>query len=114
VARTVAQLAALVERLEDLFAVVSTEARDLRRDLTRADEQLAAARKQIDEERSQARNRDEAVATLRQELAVLRQRFDDQARSHEVWANRAWGFFVVLIGAALSLASGLIVTLARR
>lgn len=48
------------------------------------------------------------------ELAALRQRSDDEVRNRETWANRVWGLFVVLVGAVLSLASGLIVTLARK
>lgn len=53
-------------------------------------------------------------AMVQREVAALRQRSDDQTRQHEAWANRAWGFFLVLIGAVLSLASGLIVALARK
>ena len=48
------------------------------------------------------------------EIPALRQRSDDQTRQTDAWANRAWGLFVVLFSAVLSLASGLIVTLARK
>ncbi len=54
------------------------------------------------------------LAASRQEDAVLRQRMDDQTKRADVWAGRAWALVTVLVGARLSLASGLIVTLARK
>ncbi len=54
------------------------------------------------------------LATLRQENALLRQKLDDHIKRLETWATRAWGLVPVLIGAVLSLAAGLVVTLARR
>jgi hypothetical protein len=54
------------------------------------------------------------LAALRQENAVLRQRIDDHLKRYELWEARRWGFVMALVGAVLSLASGLIVTLARK
>jgi hypothetical protein len=98
------------EKIRELTNAVAT----LTERLDHSREDTAHLRRQLDEERLLGRNRDKAVSALRQENALLRQRFVDQAKRIEVWANRAWGFFVVLVGALLSLASGLIVTLARK
>jgi AcrR family transcriptional regulator len=58
------------------------------------------------------------VAVLRQENAVLRQQHQDHIKQTELQDSRRWGLFIalagVLLGAVLSLASGLIVTLARK
>jgi len=56
----------------------------------------------------------EELAASKQENALLRQQPQDHMKQVEVWDNRRWGLFVLLIGAVLSLASGLIVTLARK
>ncbi len=53
------------------------------------------------------------LSSLRQENAVLRQRLDDHTKRYELWEARRWAFVMALVGAVLSLASGLIVTLAR-
>ncbi len=90
------ELRTVIERIETL----TRDATDSARECT--------------ELRSTAERTRDDHAALRQEIALLRQRFDDQAKRTETWANRAWGFFVVLVGALLSLASGLIVTLARK
>jgi hypothetical protein len=97
-------------KIAELTAMVAT----LTERLDNAVKDNDLLRKLFDEQLGLGRTRDESIADLRRELALLRQRFDDQAKRHEVWANRAWGFFVVLVGALLSLASGLIVTLARK
>lgn len=54
------------------------------------------------------------VATLRTENAVLKSRLDEQTKRFDTWAGRAWTLVTVLVGALLSLAAGLIVTLARK
>jgi hypothetical protein len=54
------------------------------------------------------------VAALRQENAVLRQLVQDHIAQYQEWDRRRWGVLTLLIGAVLSLASGLIVTLARK
>ncbi len=66
------------------------------------------------------RQRDESAALRREltdsirEQALLRQRLDDHLKRVEAWDNRRWGLIVLMAGALLSLASGLIVTLARK
>ena len=54
------------------------------------------------------------IAVLRQEIAVLPQQFQDHLKQVELWDSRRWGLIIPLIGAVFSLASGLIVTLARK
>ena len=56
---------------------------------------------------------EEKCASLATENALLRQKLDDHLKRVELWDGRLWGLIVLLVGAALSLASGLIVTLAR-
>lgn len=54
------------------------------------------------------------LAAARNEMAALRQRSDDQTRQNEASTARLWALLTLCISAALSLASGLIVTLARK
>ena len=77
-------------------------------------EQLAQVRKELEEERATARQRDRELADARQEIALLRQKLDDHLKRVEVWSGRLWALITVLIGAVLTLASGLIVTLAKK
>ena len=54
------------------------------------------------------------LAEARQENAILKQQFQDHIKQVEIWDNRRWTLFVLLVGAVMSLASGLIVALARK
>ncbi|MBA4067008.1 MAG: hypothetical protein C0501_25520 [Isosphaera sp.] len=54
------------------------------------------------------------LAAARQENAVLRQQFQDHLAQYQEWDRRRWGLIVLLIGTVFSLASGLIVTLAKK
>jgi chromosome segregation ATPase len=56
----------------------------------------------------------EAIAGLRREIAVTNQKLENLTKHVDEWDRRWWGLVVLLVGAALSLASGLIVTLGRR
>jgi chromosome segregation ATPase len=82
---------------------------------------LSTLTERIDNVRNQIRDlhsfRDRSADDLnglRRELDMLKQRLDDHLKRMEVWSGRLWALVVVLIGAVLSLASGLIVTLARK
>ena len=77
-------------------------------------EDSALLRRQLDEERALGRERDREIAALRQENALLRQRLDDHLKRVETWSGRLWVLVTVLVGAVLSLASGLIVALAKK
>jgi hypothetical protein len=127
-AKTTAELTALTQLLQDQLAATKAEVTDLwdahsqmldqartaREEQVRSQQEALETRRLLDEERNSGRTRDADLAKLREENSLLRQRFDDQSKRAETWANRAWGFFVVLVGALLTLASGLIVTLARK
>jgi hypothetical protein len=54
------------------------------------------------------------LAEARQEIAVLRQQLQDHVRHTELSDARRWTVILALLGAALSLAGGLIVALARK
>jgi chromosome segregation ATPase len=126
--KTVAQVSAVTDLLTERLGVTDGLVRDLwtrqdksrndvdehRRELVGLRHEVAELRKQLDDERSRWRECDKSLVDLQRDVAALRQRSDDQTRQVEAWANRAWGLFVVLVGAVLSLASGLIVTLARK
>jgi hypothetical protein len=56
----------------------------------------------------------DARAASDRENAALRQQLQDHIAQYQEWDRRRWGLIVMLIGAVLSLASGLIVTLARK
>ena len=90
------QIRELVAELKILAERDENRRRDVER-LTRKSEDLPAE-----------------LALLRQENAVLRQRLDDHLKRVETWSARLWALVSVLIGAVLSLASGLIVTLVRK
>lgn len=82
---------------------LDTDRRDIA-DLWTADE---AGRKRVEELSRE-------LAALQQENAVLRKELDVHLKRYELWEARRWAFVMALVGAVLSLASGLIVTLARK
>jgi hypothetical protein len=67
--------------------------------------------------RDQAEEEQQAQVALEREVAVLRQQLHDHLKQVELRDSRRWSLIValtgVLVGAVLSLASGLIVTLAK-
>lgn len=77
-------------------------------------ELLKQLAKEFDEQKALNEKHREDISSLRQENALLRQRLDDHLKRVELWDNRRWGLIVLMAGALLSLASGLIVTLARK
>lgn len=56
----------------------------------------------------------DGVAELRQELKLSQQALAEFSKRTDVWIGRAWALLMVLVGSLLSLAAGLIVTLARK
>jgi hypothetical protein len=107
------RLEVFVKDFENLQTERKAEAAE-RQENARLRQEAAETRKLLEDERARGRERDRENNDIRAQLAALRQRSDDDTRRAEAWTNRIWGFFVVLIGAILSLASGLIVTLARK
>jgi ribosomal protein L16 Arg81 hydroxylase len=72
------------------------------------------AEKRADELGKTLKELDDNNQQLSKEAAVLRQQMAEQTKRLDEWDRRLWGLVVVLIGAILSLASGLIVTLAKK
>lgn len=93
----------LTEELQELATQVSVL---LERDVART-------RELNDLNTLMQKERDERVR-LQIENATLRQQLQDHIAQYQEWDRRRWGLIVMLIGAVLSLASGLIVTLARK
>ena len=54
------------------------------------------------------------LAELTKSHALLQQRHDDHVRLAEVWGQRWWALVPLLLGAVLTLCSGLVVALARK
>jgi len=99
----------------------SEHIRDLNLEVRGLTEREAALRTLVSELRAaDERRRNEVaevrkeIADLRQENAVLRQQLQDHVEQYREWDRRRWGFISLLIGAVFTLASGLIVTLAKK
>ncbi len=95
--------------------------RELTVDLGVLEERVDTLPAEAKEQRAADERRRDEVAELRQELAagrqeaaVLRQQLQDHVAQYQEWDRRRWGLFVLLIGAVMSLASGLVVTLAKK
>jgi chromosome segregation ATPase len=89
-------LGVLEERVDTLLAEVKERraADDKRRD------EIADLRREL--------------AAVRQDNAVLRQQLQDHVAQYQEWDRRRWGLIVLLVGAVMSLTSGLVITLARK
>jgi hypothetical protein len=137
---TVAAQATTISRLEERLATELRESREsFQEQVGEADEALhqlrvelrglternafqeretARLREELARERGEREKEREARAALEKEHAVLRQQLQDHIKQAELRDSRRWGLFIalagVLLGAVLSLASGLIVTLARK
>lgn len=86
---------------------IALELRTLReRDATR-ERDVVLLREEVAEERK-------ARTSLEKENAVLKQQLQDHIKQVEVWDGRRWGLFVLLVGAVLSLSSGLVISLSRK
>jgi hypothetical protein len=92
----------------------SEQIRELISDLRVLSERDENRRRELERVISKTEMLQAELATLRQENAVLRQQLQDHVAQYQEWDRRRWGLIVMLIGAVLSLASGLIVTLARK
>lgn len=127
-AKTIAELSALCDALSSRLETTRQEVTDLwaaneklleqlqtvREDAARSREEAAHTRRQLDEAREAGRLHVREIAELRQENAVLRQQFRDHLNRVETWSGRLWTLITVLVGAILSLASGLIIALSKK
>lgn len=94
---------------------------ELRAAVAKLTEQRAADRVEMDQLRKEsadstatAHESEKANADLRQENALTRQQLAEHLKRVEVWDARRWALVAVLMAALLSLASGLVVALARK
>lgn len=92
----------------------SEQIRELATDIRLAQERDEQRRREVDKVVTKVEALQAEVAALRQENAVLRQQLQDHVAQYQEWDRRRWGLFVLLIGAVMSLASGLVVTLAKK
>ena len=101
----------LIQALERKLAAAQEREATFRRD-------LESAQTLAEKQRGELTDLRRELAELRQETALLRQKIEDHLKRAETWDNRRWtvavGLVMAVLGAALSLASGLIVTLARK
>jgi uncharacterized coiled-coil protein SlyX len=56
----------------------------------------------------------DALEPLRRDVALINQQLAELTKRTEEWERRWWGIVTIMIGALLSLAAGLIVTLVRK
>lgn len=97
------------------MATTNTERiQDLERSSITSQADLAYVKEALSDLTALSRDGESRVTELEKENALLKQRLDDHIKRLETWSGRLWGFIMLLIGAVLSLASGLIVTLARK
>lgn len=127
-AKTIAELSSLLGFLSQTLENTQKDSKELASGIQRLVDALNTARveaveqrsvaehlrRELDQERALGRERDRLLTEVRQENALLRQRLDDHLKRVETWSGRLWALVSVLIGAVLSLASGLIVTLAKK
>ena len=78
------------------------------------DEQIANMRRETADLGQKLDSLKDAVAGLRQQFALMEQKLDEHIKRTELWDSRRWALILLLSGAILSLASGLIVSLSRR
>lgn len=71
-------------------------------------------REEVGEQQSAREKLAEAVHELRRDVDLLKQRLEDHLKRVETWDSRRWALIVLLAGALLSLASGLVLLLLRR
>ena len=83
------------------------EVRALRERDAQHDREIQRLRDQADQDR-------QARVAAEREVAVLRQQLQDHVAQYQEWDRRRWGMYVLFFSTVLSLASGLVVTLAKK
>ncbi len=74
----------------------------------------AQREREVDRLRDELAEERKARTAIERDNAALRQQFLDHVAQYQERDRRQWQLFVLVVGAALSLATGLIVTLARK
>jgi septal ring factor EnvC (AmiA/AmiB activator) len=103
----IAELWVETARMEDRLKAIETGT-------ARADGSTAGREKTTEELRTKILILEQDLNSVRQELKLSQHTLAEYSKRADVWLGRGWTVLTVLIGALLSLASGLIVTLARR
>jgi hypothetical protein len=98
------------EQIDDLWKEVA----ELRTDVAIQHERIGVILRDFRESQAERKTELNDVKELRQEFELLRQRLDDHLKRMDLWGGRLWAFILALVGAVLSLAAGLIVTLAKK
>lgn len=107
----------LTEQLRELVVEIQLlkereKYRDREQDRRR--EELAEERRQRQHAEAEIATLKQEDAVLRQDQAVLRQQTQDHISQYQEYDRRRWGLIMLLVGTILSLASGPIVTLAKK
>ncbi|HEY1189230.1 MAG TPA: hypothetical protein VGE74_16375 [Gemmata sp.] len=92
----------------------SEQIRDLVSDLKVLTERDDNRRREVEKLSAKVETLQTELAAERQERAALKQQLQDHIKQTEQLELRRWGLVLALLGAVLSLASGLIVTLAKK
>jgi len=87
---------------------------DLKEAVRLVERAVEALRERQQESRSEVKQLRETVETSSKQIAVLEQRLGEIAKRIDENDRRWWGLVTLFAGALLSLASGLIVTLAKK
>src|SRR5438128_213439 len=82
--------------------------------LTSHAERLSSLQALVEVLQSQREKLLESTNQVRADCDLMKHRLDEQQKQLDKWDSRVWGLVIVLIGAILSLASGLIVALSRK
>lgn len=88
--------------------------RDLVADLKVLSDRDENRRREFDKLTAKVESLQAELTAERQERAALKQQLSDHIKHTELSDSRRWALILALFGASLSLASGLIVTLARK
>jgi predicted RNase H-like nuclease (RuvC/YqgF family) len=104
-------LTAQVRVLEDRDATRRAELEELKSVVRREREERKGADEKHQNEIAELRRE---LAETRQEAAVLKQQLQDHVKHTELSDARRWAFVLAFVSALLALASGLIITLARK
>ena len=78
------------------------------------DERVEGLRHETGELKTAADDLRENMGKDRREMAISNERLETQIKRLDEWDRRLWGLVALVFGALLSLACGLIVTLATR
>lgn len=92
----------------------SEQIRDLVADLKVLTERDDNRRREVEKLTAKVESLQTQLATEREERAALKQQLQDHIKNTELSVARRWSLIIALLGAALSLASGLVIALTTR